>query len=112
MSGIWNIKKNPIEQGATFERTITVEDVDITGWGISMCIKPDTGTSSPITLNSGNGGITITDAPNGEFKVLLTDEQTSLIGWTSGRHEIFADLPDDSRKKLLTGEVKVTLKVC
>ena len=111
MSATWNIKKYPIEQGATWQRTIRVGDTNITGWLITMCLKDDVG-SGTITLNSGNGGVTITDAANGEFQLLLTDEQTDLITWISGNHEIFAALPDGTKRRLLTGSVKVLPKVC
>lgn len=111
MSAIWNIKKNPIEQGATFERTIRIADTDITGWVITMCLKDDV-SGATIQLTLANGGITITDAANGEFQVLITDEQTNLITWTTGNHEIFAELPGGTKRRLLTGTVKVLLKVC
>jgi hypothetical protein len=111
MSAIWNIKKNPIEQGATFERTIRVGETDITGWAITMCLKDDVG-GEEVELNSGNGGVIITNASEGEFKVLLTDEQTSLITWIAGKHEIFASLPDGTKQRLLAGTVKVEPKVC
>jgi hypothetical protein len=111
MSAIWNIKKNPIEQGATFERTIRVGDTDITGWDITMCLKDDV-SGDEVELNSGNGGIVITNAPEGEFKVLITDEQTAQITWIAGQHEVFATLPDNTRRRLLRGTVKVEPKVC
>ncbi|MGA9769317.1 MAG: hypothetical protein WBV94_09770 [Blastocatellia bacterium] len=111
MSAIWNIKKNPIEQGATFERTIRIADTDITDWAITMCLKDDV-TGDEVELDGDNGGIIMTDAPEGEFKVLLTDEQTALITWIAGKHEIFASLPDGTKRRLLTGTVKVEPKVC
>jgi hypothetical protein len=112
MSGTWNIKKNPIEQGATFQRTITLADTDITGWLITWCLKSDLDGDEEIELTIANGGVTITNAAGGEFKLLLTDEQTSEIGWTAGKHEVFAALPDGTKRKLLAGTVKVEPKVC
>src|SRR5689334_16137582 len=112
MSAIWNIKKNPIEQGATFQRTITIAATDITGWLISWCLKDDLSGAEIELDNGSNGGVTVTDAANGIFVILLTDEQTDQITWTTGRHEIFATLLDGSKRKLLTGTVKVEPRVC
>lgn len=61
--------------GADFDRTLTLKQdgvgIDIAGATIIMQVRDDTNSELIVELSTTNGKITLTDAPNGVFRMLL-----------------------------------------
>ena len=53
--------------------------VDITGSSFSMVIKQKRGGTTALSLSSDDDAILITDAANGEFKVIITSAQSGAL---------------------------------
>jgi len=103
-----------IEQGATWEFPFTWTSggnpVDITGYEFKAQIRKKVATSSNeppviIQLETPNE-IVITDGPNGEYTITISDEITStmpngIYGW-----DMFVEFPSGKVRKLWVGAVE------
>lgn len=86
----------------------TFTPVDITGSTFKMEIEKKRGGAAVLTLTTGGGGIPITDAANGAFKVIFSAANTVLLAiadplqydlqWTNAAGKV---------KTLLRGDLKV-----
>jgi len=107
-AGTYNIE---IEQGASFSRTITYQDsagsaVDITGYTIRMQARETVNSSTAyIDINTTDGGVVITDAAAGEFKLTLTAAQTSAITVERGVYDLEVVDVSGNVTRLLQGSV-------
>lgn len=113
-AGTWNIE---IEQGATWIRTITVEDDgagrDLTGYEIRMHARSDrNATETFVELSTDTGEITITDAANGVFQLALTATETAALAEVAG-YVYDIELEDSSGvvTRLLRGAFGVSREV-
>jgi len=68
-----------IAAGETVAEAVTVvvdgNPVNLTGYSLKMQIAFPT----PLALNTGNGGITITDAAQGAFQINISDDISTLF---------------------------------
>lgn len=117
------IKHLTVEQGATFRIRLTLKGPDpgdpevlipkdITGAEIRMQGRPKK-ESAVLYFDLDNllkGGITIEDAPNGVFSVLLTPSQTSEIP-KGGEYDIEIDFFGGDTKRLLQGKIDLSKEV-
>ena len=114
MAGTYNIT---VEQGATFERTITVADDgvarDISGYTIRMQVrKRRSDTDTFLDIDTTSGEIAITDAANGIFTITLSATTTAALAEVSGyRYDL--ELEDGSGvvTRLLEGSFRVSAEV-
>ena len=119
----------PVEQGATFRRTIlwTTPDpefptdekkripVNVTGWGPArMQVRRKQGTPLLIELDSRNpaedenakGGITIGGA-DGAIALVMTHQQTNLLTASSAVYDLEIDAPNGDRFRVAKGKLTV-----
>lgn len=109
-----------VYQGATFRNRFIWKTgdpavpVDITGYTVRMQIRPSK-RSDRVFANLDNdtlGGITLTDAANGQFDVRIeadvTDEFSSFV---KAVYDIELEAPDGTVTRLVEGQVTVSLQV-
>lgn len=105
-----------VEQGATFQRTITWSDsvgnpIDLTGYTARLQMRNNLNDPTPfLDLTTENGGITLGGA-QGTVTLLATDEQTSAIDSKKGVYDLEIELSDGSVVRLLAGKVTVSYEV-
>ncbi len=112
-----------IEQGATFLRTITIQDatptaIDITGWSFAAKMGKKTSTSS---ADKKSFTCTITDAANGVMTISMTSAQTAAIDAGTAESsprptktyvwDLEATKPDGTVIRILEGTVLVSPEV-
>lgn len=114
-AGIWNIT---IEQGATFDRTLTWKDsegvpIPLAGLTARMHIRQKVDDPTiVVALTTGNGRIILTDP--GQIRLLVDAVTTSAIAITSGVHDIEIVDPGQTPERvtrLLKGTVTVSKEV-
>lgn len=104
-----------IDQGAHFERVITVRNpddslYDLTNYTARMQIRTEVdSTSALITLTTENGKITLGDEDGTITLVLLASETADLE--TDGVYDIEIIDPDDKVYRVLKGKIKLELEV-
>ena len=102
--------------GATFLRQFTWDvsgtPVDLTGCTAAAHIRPKAGSSTlTFSFTTENGGITLTDAANGVFQLLMTDEQSKSLGIRKGQWDLEIYWPSGETTRLLMGDVTVSPNV-
>ncbi len=78
-------------QGTDITLEITMTPItNISGWSLmfELGVLPFDNTAALITKTTAGGGITIVDALNGIFRVLLTKAETDPLGALNYYHEI------------------------
>ena len=110
----YNLK---IEQGATFEQTITWKagepavPVDITGCTARMHARERLDeTNALLTLTTENGAITLGGVA-GTISLALTAIETAAITWARGVYDLELVYPDGRVRRLLTGKINVSPEV-
>lgn len=103
-----------IEQGSTFDFTITIEDedgaVDLTGATARMqCRRTKSSDTTLFSLIEGSG-ITM-DKPNGEIAIIITDEQTSAFEFQRGFYDLKVAYANGTVDRILEGRVSVSREV-
>ena len=106
-----------IDQGATFRKSVTwktgtpATPVDLTGCTARMHVRSDI--KSPtvlLDLTTVNGGITLGGAA-GTVELMLTDEQTAAITWTTAVYDLEIEFATGDVRRLLYGSVSVSPEV-
>lgn len=106
-----------IEQGASFEKTLTWKNpdgtpVDLTGATARMHARAKV--NSPGTplldLSTENGGIVL-GGTAGTVKIVLTDAQTAAIDWTAAVHDLEVRFPSGFVRRLIQGGISVSPEV-
>lgn len=106
-----------IEQGAYFERTITVSDNgvarNLTGYIARLQVRTSYQDATPVVdLTTENGGITITTPLEGQLVVRMTAAATAaLTGWTNGFYDLELVPLDGKVDRLLQGKVTLSPEV-
>ena len=105
-----------VEQGATWTRTITVTDDgsarNLTGYDIRMHVRAGYGSAETLLELEIGDGITISDAPNGVFELLLTAAQTAALPAISGaRYDLELEDGAGVVTRLLEGAFTVSPEV-
>ena len=104
-----------IDQGAHFERVITVRNpddslYDLTNYTARMQIRTEIdSTSALITLTTENGKITLGDEDGTITLVLLASETADLE--TDGVYDIEIIAPDNKVYRVLKGKIRLELEV-
>ena len=104
-----------IDQGAHFERVITVRNpddslYDLTNYTARMQIRTEIdSTSALITLTTENGKITLGDEDGTITLVLLASETADLE--TDGVYDIEIIDPDNKVYRVLKGKIRLELEV-
>lgn len=79
--------------------------IDLTGSTVTMFIQYGT---TKLTLDNGtNGGVTLTDAANGEAEIALTYTQTAALPESGSRYELWR-YSGTTREMWLYGFINVT----
>lgn len=110
-----------IYQGATFRKTLTWkvapdEDspktpVNLTGCTARMQVRAKVGASEVLlSLTTENGGIALGGAA-GTVELLIDDEATAAITWTSGVYDLEIVFPGGQVRRLMYGSVSVSPEV-
>lgn len=107
-----------LEQGATLDKTITWKDpagvgIDITGYTIRMQVRATKHAATTILDldNAAKGGITITDAANGVFKVQRTAAQTAALAIGAYLYDLEMEDPSGNVTRLIEGNFCVVGEV-
>lgn len=110
-AGLYNFT---IEQGATFRRTITWHDVDLTGFTARLHARrqiPDTDTV--LDLASGNE-LTITPDnpdPDSTIEIELTDEETAALDFDTAHYDLELESAGGEVTRLLYGVITLSREV-
>ena len=105
----------PIEQGATFEMTLTYADsvgvpINLTGYSAEMQVREEVGGRVLATASTSNGSIVLSSG--GQVVITLAAAQTSLIGAIVGVYDLFLKSPAGNPiRKLVYGNVTVKQSV-
>lgn len=105
-----------IEQGAVFERTITIRDSgvvrDLTGYDARMQIRSAySSTTTILSLTTENGRITIDEDAN-TISLFISAEDTEDLSFSAARYDLELIRPsDDEIERLLAGNVTLSLEV-
>ncbi len=109
-----------IEQGATFRLTVhytrktgdqdvdgndIVVPYDLTGAAIRMQIRNRRGGTVLVSATTSNGGIVVTDPPNGKFVLTITDEATDQLSVKKGKYDLEVSYPSGDVVRILQGNV-------
>lgn len=108
-----------IYQGATFFRRYTwktgdpAAPVDLTGASIRMQVRThkESETALLTVSNGTSGGVTITDAANGEFTVRVEAADTDDLEFPRGVYDIEIEMPDGTVNRLVEGAVTLSRQV-
>lgn len=102
-----------IEQGATFRRTLTWQQankrpVNLTGYTALLQVRETAAaTGVLLSLSTENGGLTIAGS-TGQITILITDEQSLALTFTSGVYDLLLMAPNGDRVRLIEGKVTVS----
>jgi hypothetical protein len=113
----WNFT---IYQGATFRRTLTLNEsdgvtpVDLTGCTLRMQLREELESATPaIELTNTNGRLTILDQTTnkGKVRVLVTDEETAALTFDSAVFDMELEYADGTVDRILEGKVTLDKEV-
>jgi len=109
-----------IEQGATFQRTITWKDsngnpIDLTGYKIRLQARINPNDKDPIIDLSTSpevGGIEIlTPAGNGQFRITMDASDTASLDFAEALYDLEAEDPDGNVTRLLEGTIELSREI-
>jgi len=107
-----------IYQGATYFRRYTwktgdpAAPVDLTGASIRMQVRTHKESATALlSVSTDAGGITITDAANGEFAVRVEAIDTDDLEFPKGVYDIEIEMPDGTVNRLVEGAVTLSRQV-
>lgn len=111
-----------IEQGATFQMPVQLSTgglvadggtpINLSGCSVRMHIRKRIADTNPLlSLTTGTGQITFTNAAMGQFLVTITDEVTAAITWAAGVYDLEVETAGGQVKRYLQGKVKVSKEV-
>jgi hypothetical protein len=112
IAGTYNLN---IDQGATFERTITVKNpdgslFDLSGYSARMQIREEIDSAEfQVELTTDNGGITLGDT-DGTIDLYMSHSVTSTLD-DEGVYDIELVAPNGKVSRLLKGKVRVDYEV-
>ncbi|MDX1974486.1 MAG: hypothetical protein SFT92_02295 [Rickettsiales bacterium] len=78
--------------------------IDLTGYSLKSQINFPT----PLTLNTTNSGITITNAANGVISLNISSAQSSVVEQGAYDFDLWMTSPTDVETPLLTGKFLIT----
>lgn len=103
-----------IEQGATWNPTLTVTDtggaVDLTGYTARMQIRETVDSPTPLAELATGDGISI-DGPAGQITLLITADTSTAWDWHSGVYDLELVDPGGGVERLLKGDVRIDREV-
>jgi len=107
-----------ILQGATFQRDITWTDntnntpIDLTGSIVRLqARKRLTSDTTVLDLSTATSGITITDALNGQFQILLTAAETAALDFATAVYDLEVEFPSGEIRRVLEGTLELKKEV-
>ena len=106
-----------INQGETFRYTLNWKDeaevaINLTGYTARMQIRATPESSAILaSLTTENGGINITNALTGEFKLFISATDTSSFNWVAGVYDLEMVAPNTDVIRLLAGSVSVSKEI-
>jgi hypothetical protein len=103
-----------IEQGATFQKIITIYDDsiqrDLSGYTARMQVRPTfASTTTILDLTEDSGGITINDDDTITIYISATD--TAALDFSTARYDFEIEAADETVTRLLYGKVKLMPEV-
>lgn len=114
-AGIYNME---IEQGATYALNLQYKTEDGTPVNLTSCqirlgIKEQiTDTTFLKFLDNGiNGGITVTDAELGKFRIAIPPNETAALTFNRGLYDLEIEFPNGDIERLIKGRVLVSREV-
>lgn len=106
-----------IEQGATFDKTVTwktgdpLAPVDLTGATARMQIRAKIESPDVLEeLTTTNGGIVLGDA-TGDVTIFIEATATAAYTWRTGVYDLEIEFTNGTVKRLLSGSVSVSPEV-
>lgn len=101
-----------IEQGADWPQEIAYIDenddpVDLTGAVLHMQIRQSLSANTTLANLTIGSGITVTNATLGQFKLSLTNAQTSNLPIGSAVYDLEILYPDNTKERLLQGGITI-----
>lgn len=106
-----------IYQGATFRRVLRLtnaagDPINLAGAVARMHIREEiSSTTVLIALDDTNGRLTVTDEVGGEITLLIEDEDTGALNFTTGVYDLELEYSDNSVDRLLYGTVTLVGEV-
>lgn len=85
-----------VPRGATFDRTLTwwvtqgTTPRDITGYTFRLQVRDKPGGVVYLDKSSPSSGITLVDAPNGKFRIVVTAAETAALTFYKGVYDLKA----------------------
>lgn len=107
-----------VEQGATYLKRVEWmtgplpgTPVNLTGCTARMHARAKLAdTATLLSLSTANGGIVLGGA-TGRVDIILTDEQTAAITWTSAVYDLEIEFANGTVTRLLQGSISVSPEV-
>ena len=103
-----------IEQQSVWNPIVTLKDEDgdpviLTDYEIVFEIKSSFTCyeQTLATYSTGNGGIVITDAVNGEFQITIPSADTADFTFGSGVHNLFMTPPGEDQERVWYGKITI-----
>jgi hypothetical protein len=105
-----------IYAGATFvsalEWKVGATGVDLAGATARMQVRKNVRSPTVLLLlTTENGGIKLDLDVLGAFRLEMSDEETSLLTFTTGQYHLEFELPDGTVRRLLEGTVTVSPEI-
>lgn len=105
-----------IQQGASFDDSITLQDadgvvMDLTGCTSAMQLRPSSGAPAVILEMSNTNGKLVLGGPLGTIRRALTDEQTATLPPGDYVYDLFITWPDGHADCLITGYATINARI-
>lgn len=106
-----------IYQGTTFRRVIRLTDsagdpIDLSGATVRMHVRTKiSDTATLLELTEDNGRALVSDAVEGEITLLVSDEDTASLDFTSGVYDLEIEYSNGTVDRVLYGTVKLSKEV-
>lgn len=105
-----------IYQGATFKKKVMVQEksipIDLTGATVRMQLRSTVASETIlIELNEANSRAVVSDPLMGEVTLLIADEDTQTLNFTSAVYDLEVEYADGTVDRVLQGKVKLIPEV-
>jgi hypothetical protein len=106
-----------IYQGTTFKRILRLKDstdtaIDLSGATVRMHVRSSlSDTATLLELDEDNGRAVVSDAVNGEVTLLVSDEDTTLLDFSSAVYDLEIEYSNGTVDRVLYGSVKLSKEV-
>lgn len=96
-----------IDQGATYDRTFTIRNRDLTGYTARLQARVRVGRMGTVLNMSTENGKILIDGPAGKIRFLLTAAQTEALASGIYVYDFVTIAPNSTVKRWLKGTIQV-----